>query len=319
MRSNSWARRPISSRLVQVQSGAEIRALAHRYRVARDPGERLEHDAVEHDEQSEQRRNGGAHQIDRRIGHRGASLGGDPARHFHPQREQGPAVDVGERAVDARDLIGLGRSLARGCRGSGNMDRAACACAPSARTCGASSSCPMITKPSGVPPPLPLSTGARGDHHDALVGAYQTARGFSAREIPPPGEIRGQRLARGEIDVEWFSADEILGARQHDIALEVDDHQRVDLQLLQRGRRDVRAHELRVRRLHVAVGVLPVAPVGRRQLRACRATDRAHTRSASSTPSHPRARARRNSASGSAAGCRHRCLSGPQTAARAAR
>ena len=37
---------------LQVQSGAEIRALADRYRMARHSGERLEDDAIEHDEQT---------------------------------------------------------------------------------------------------------------------------------------------------------------------------------------------------------------------------------------------------------------------------
>ena len=51
----------------------------------------------------------------------------------------------------------------------------------------------MITMPIGFPLPLPLRTGRRRDHHDAVIGSDQTLRGFC--RPPDSGATENRRAA----------------------------------------------------------------------------------------------------------------------------
>ena len=74
----------------KIQARREIRSLADRHGMARHAGQRLEHDAIEHDDQQQQHGDRRADQVQRGVGHGVLAARGDLARHIHAQRHQRP-------------------------------------------------------------------------------------------------------------------------------------------------------------------------------------------------------------------------------------
>ena len=233
--------------------------------MSRHAGKRLEHHAVQDHHEQYEHDHRGADEVSRRIGNGGAPSCSDPSRHIDRQHRERPAVEVGQLLLDARRRIGLAHLVAQE-RPGHRLERQGGLCARTQRPhVSRSHELAHDDHAEVLAAAAAVEDWGRGDHHQTPVGPDQSLRRLAGRKILAPGKIRGQAFESGKIQTRNRTD---AGARKHHIAVEIRDHDRVHLELLQCDRRDVVAHERLARHLNVSVYVVPIPPIGRGELQA---------------------------------------------------